>query len=875
MPSALYNTWANDPRSQKNLLATVESGVALRDWFSEGSSAYSVSFTRHTHPDLYVDAVRRSSPEGYWRLSEPDTSTPAADWSPNRHPGDYAGVSLNQRGPLREWGRAGLFDGADDRVSIGGLPASTTTFAIECWLKPDSSQTDALGLIFGIGAVSGLYYDKATRKLDLHYSGAAHLSSTALTDGVWYHIVVTVTNGAATFYVNAVADGTCINVVSFSPDSIGAPNAAAADLKGTLAEVAYYARGRALTAAEIADHYARRFFVPSAISTYRTVTSVLENGTALAAQSSLGNVQAGAGRYWYDEANEILYVRTTGSVNPDTISVIEATFDLYFATDHVEFTDRPAFRACVDASRLPSVRYAIGETLQGLTNQPTGDLTLLNADGFFDRPSTEWLWVGRQVTFRAGGVTGGVALAYSDYEVVATFIMASTLRAGNTSAIVQLQTASSILSRAMALNTFGPDSGDFPFTIAPAGLTGWYAPKWYGTAWNMPLFAVQGAGTGTAGRHRLRYLDASIATVALGGDWIDVLGLRVVSKATGAITTLTSTQWVVQVLGMIDVDAAYPPTDYTYQLDARRTSLSTGQPIAQTCGAIVTQLLTNQSISAASIDSAAMALADASWPASMGVYCGGKEGVEALCTLGEMINQVEKSSIGQFQLTKAGKFALQIFDPSSDFANLDRYDESDWYSFEPVEQITEPVIAGVIVRYQVSVTGDSAQESSTTSTLAAAKLRTTDKLRIDSLLADEAYAVALKSRLLLIGSSPTQQYAARTGPRLLTAMPADKLRTMRTRGQGALPPIDAETAQFDQVLEVEEIIKHLGTLTVEVRLGNQRGLGESVKRLAPDATPTWWSASPTERRAYMFIHDDTTGCVSPGDPSTRNQSVIY
>src|SRR5207302_4164456 len=102
-----------------------------------------------------------------------------------------------------------------------------------------------LGLFFG-----------SDFKLNLRYSAADHKSNTALVAGTWHHVCVVVAAGAATFYVDGVADGTAAAVLTFTPERIG-DDTGSDSFKGWLDEVALYVS--ALSSARVLAHLGAGF----------------------------------------------------------------------------------------------------------------------------------------------------------------------------------------------------------------------------------------------------------------------------------------------------------------------------------------------------------------------------------------------------------------------------------------------------------------------------------------------------------------------------------------------------------------------------------------------------------------------------------------
>ncbi len=201
----------------------------------------------------YLGEVLADAPAAYWRLGEAEGAI-AADASPNGRAGAYSGApALGQPGALdSDAGKACLFDGVDDKVTLPALPAFGATLSIEFWLKPLSGG-DATQCIIGEADGSPSVFFKSS-KLSAFYGGADHFSNTPLAYDTWHHVAIVVSAGAGAFYLNGVADGTFAAFPSgFAPDRIG-DDAGGNTYKGYLGEVALYPA--ALATARVAAHYA-------------------------------------------------------------------------------------------------------------------------------------------------------------------------------------------------------------------------------------------------------------------------------------------------------------------------------------------------------------------------------------------------------------------------------------------------------------------------------------------------------------------------------------------------------------------------------------------------------------------------------------------
>ncbi|MBX9792368.1 MAG: LamG domain-containing protein [Pirellulales bacterium] len=226
-----------------------------------------------------MDVVLADSPVGYWRLNE-TSGTKANDIAPGFEPpfrdGTYTGgIKLGVDGPtlLTDGGKAASFDGVDDYVVIPPNPLFNqlkNNFTVEAWIKPTAlggvqSILDTR-LLVGDAGGWGLH----TIGNSIHFNswgieGNGGQTSSVLTNGFWQHIVVVFDSKNATnFFFNGIFvtsfPGIAPANTNGQPLYIGRVAETFSDLawfRGAMGEVAIY--NRALTAAEIQEHFIRAF----------------------------------------------------------------------------------------------------------------------------------------------------------------------------------------------------------------------------------------------------------------------------------------------------------------------------------------------------------------------------------------------------------------------------------------------------------------------------------------------------------------------------------------------------------------------------------------------------------------------------------------
>ncbi len=209
----------------------------------------------------YPNVILADNPIAYWRFGEL-TGTVALDIAGNAYNGTYVDCLLGQS-PLITSDYSVKGNGTTSYVDVGAvapLYSLTSSFSFECWFRPASISSGALGIWS-----SGIY-GFALRQ---NGSGIEILSDYSVSIGVipcnfvvggTYHIVAVIDAAQLlTLYVNDVVMGT-LSITSVSGGNyvlIGADSAygppVANSFDGMLDEMAIY--GYALTAAQISVHY--------------------------------------------------------------------------------------------------------------------------------------------------------------------------------------------------------------------------------------------------------------------------------------------------------------------------------------------------------------------------------------------------------------------------------------------------------------------------------------------------------------------------------------------------------------------------------------------------------------------------------------------
>lgn len=165
-----------------------------------------------------------------------------------------------------------------------------------------------------------------------------------------------------------------------------------------------------------------------------TIDTVAENGVDLVIQTSIVNVEANAGSFYFDSPTQTVYVHSSGSNNPVNYFYVGA-FWLYFTTGDprnstekqpVVFNDH-FYVPLVPADGIPDITQTISPYYKGSFTQSHGNLSLINGVspawgdvGFFDQLYARYNWKGRKIR----SLIGGVNFTYAEFYVPATGIVA-------------------------------------------------------------------------------------------------------------------------------------------------------------------------------------------------------------------------------------------------------------------------------------------------------------------------------------------------------------------------------------------------------------------------------------------------------------------
>lgn len=215
----------------------------------------------------YSDRIIADGASHYWRLGEPAGGV-ALDIIGGATGVISGGVTLNQPGALSDGDPAMAFNGTTGQIAAVIPVSFVTPFTVEAWVKTQGSTgAGILTVPFVPGAGSALQLSNytAARIAVLRADQSAQDicdGQVVITHNLWHHVVIVLPGGnTIRCYVNGVQDTLSAQLSqawSSTPRllELGFSSWAGNHWAGSLDDVAIYPR--ALSAAEIAEHYALR-----------------------------------------------------------------------------------------------------------------------------------------------------------------------------------------------------------------------------------------------------------------------------------------------------------------------------------------------------------------------------------------------------------------------------------------------------------------------------------------------------------------------------------------------------------------------------------------------------------------------------------------
>lgn len=596
---------------------------------------------------------------------------------------------------------------------------------------------------------------------------------------------------------------------------------------------------------------------------FRKVTGVRENATDLTERTSVSDVNANAGSWYWDISTGILYVRSSTGSDPDTFSAYQAIVKFFFSTKPVVLllTDGDAstatyYRPWV-VGTLPELVERDNDSVFGTKITQGGDITMLNTGGWWNTVVAhdgDYRWKNAKVDMCLGGSYGSTSLLRSQYEHIASYLV-EDLAASEEEVVL------SVHPLVLHLNESIPKTPYFSSSYPNLGEGVEGTKKWvgYGRAVTAPDL-TDDSGTGV-----YTIADAAYQTL------FAVNAVYAVNRTTGVRSTLTeTTHYTVDLTActLTVTDATYTWQDYIIQVDVTGKPDGAGSYIKTFPDIVEDILLTFLGVRASDIDSDSFL--DYTDTTEYALWVKSPRTVASIMSTVESgMPCLENPVGGMLAQTHEGQWKVSEWDPSYDPTVLSTFRKSDFASFKPDPDLSS-VFSKVNVYYDYNHASGTWKVESASDARQGYLQDTQDQLDIYTFLRNATDALTLAERMLVVATGKVLNIdVEEAGAKLSTYQVREKL----LMDYDPAPVASGSLSQYP--MEVVELRRSFDpTLKVTARLGNLRGIGQFIGRWADSAAPDYSSATPAERAVSGFW-SDPSGYVVPSDPSTLDISLWW
>lgn len=597
---------------------------------------------------------------------------------------------------------------------------------------------------------------------------------------------------------------------------------------------------------------------------YAKVVGVQQNDVTLDEETSIATVDGNAGSFWWDEANELLYVHSTTGSDPDTFTLFQVHVRMYFANapivllqDAGDPTSAVYYLPWL-MNDLPRVRRTREDLLFGAMALPEGNVSFINGHGAWwtlVAPEGAWNWKYKPMYFYVGGRYNGLSLTRAQYAAMAAMRIEDQ---APTEEVCQFKLIPLKRQAEIELPVTPFFASNYP--NLGAGVEG--TKKWIGygrTTMKPDLTDTSGLGVYTIA-------DAAYQTL------FAVHNLWAIEKTTGLWTLLTATSdYTVNLTActVTIVDPTYTHEDYEIAVDV------TGKPDGlgsyfRVWATIVRDLLeTFLGATAATIDTTAFDAAAAAATNEISFWVKSPRQLSSLLATAQAgFPSLGRSSMGTVQETVDGKWTASIWDPSVDgiTTSLRR---SDFAKFDP-----KPKLRAVFPTVRVFYNYDHArnQWAVVEKDDPATRYRTGSREAADlyTFLRDQTDAQRLAERYQLIAGGITIEAAFQERAALLATTEAGGKALVTYAPYPSVA--GAIEGQAMELLSAEVVMGP--KLAVSGLLGNFHGLAGRVGKWMGSSAPAWSAATAAERQVSGFWCD-SSGRADPADPASANQSIWF
>ena len=597
---------------------------------------------------------------------------------------------------------------------------------------------------------------------------------------------------------------------------------------------------------------------------YREVTGVRENGVDFTERTSIATVEANASSWWYDPSVAKLYVHSSTGSDPDTFTAYQAIVQFSFATKPVVLDatagdgDTGIYHHPWVTGGLPSLIERDDDAFLGAKATSGATLGLLNGHGWWNTVIAhdgDYRWKNARVCFELGGsYRGGTqVLARADYTEFVTMRVEDVVASESLVELELKPLARELTETLPRTPIFGDDLGE--------GVSG--TRKWvgYGRATIRPdLTDNSSHGVYTVADAAFQTLFAINSVTATKRSDRSRVALTLTTHYTVNLTTCEVTI----------VSSTYKWDDYEIEVDVSGKPDGSGSYL-KTVGEITQDIIeTFLGIPTTDIDTAAFTQADADATQEISLWIKSPRSIASiLSTAQEGFPSLERSVQANLGQTLDGKWTINIWDPTVVTAGLPTLRKGQFTLFRP-EPTLESVFGAVTVYYAQNHFDGSWQTETATNTEVQFRQDTEHTLHVYSFLRESGPAQTLAQRLLqMTGGLALSVAFEETGVTMAAKRVRDRVLVDYDPAPVAAGLLDQAPFEF---IELRRTFSP--TLVVSGVMQNLRGLSGDLGVIVAAGSPDYSSSTAAERKESGYVCD-TNGEAAPGDPDSRNVSLIW
>lgn len=619
----------------------------------------------------------------------------------------------------------------------------------------------------------------------------------------------------------------------------------------------------------------------------KTVTAVKADSTALSIQSSIADVHANANSFWHDTSTGNLYVNVGG--NPSTtVELLLVNFTLYFAD---EGKDLNSVYYEPRISAVPNITQETNGLIAGFSTIGAGNLSLSNADGFFNIIFDKFVWENNTVTIKLGGED----LPYGEYTAISTLQVYNKFWS-EIEFTLDLRDKMNALLRSIPETIF--NLTDNP--NADPNIIGQPVPIGHGRFGQDDIVTDSGGRTapvlfasdetnksdGNGNKvvhdiadHTVFEADAAWISPDRGSTWYilseqspntdapDAAGKWGSYDDTGTIGDASDNSSITvkfAVDGTEPISASTVPyvqgqTKIKLAFKGRENSDTT--EMVSLADQVQDYIVTFNGRPSSDLKASSFSDSKNASDNTASNY------INKVTRTIDIIDEFLRSEPAKFFVDGDGKYNYVVLDPDVDVTapTVDRKDLLEFTGMVDQEEHFTKVKVG----HQQSSINQNYLYELARDTVAENKFDNKKQKLIQTRLDNSSDANVLGERQLFIRKRPVTIISGKTKLQLIAKNVGDKINITSSRA-----PIDNPDGYVGRQFELTRVVKDLGNYKTSFEAVDLNNLGGEIGHWTDDAAPDWSAATDTQKQQQGFW-SDVNGFIDPLDGASKNQSLWF